>query len=548
MEYNNPNEIVKTLTFGDTAKKEIMQGVEKLASAVKSTLGASGKCVIYEDALGRPVITKDGVTVADSVVLLHPVENIGATLIKEAANNTVKEAGDGTTTATVLADSLLKIANEKLNEAEVRDIKAGILSCADKIKIYLDKTSTPVKGPMLKNVAIISCNNDEQLGTKIGEAYEKVGPNGVVLMEESETNETYVDFVEGVQFDSKIRSNHLTTDKDKGTATLENPMVLIVSSPIPNIRRIQNVLEHAVKNKRSLLIVAEVEQQPFATLVANKVKGNIKVNIVDPPGFGPTRNESIEDLAILTNATVINEELGDDLDLIDVSVLGEAVKSVTDDKNTVIQVLEGNEELEERIELVKTKMKNETNPFFVKKLEQRLSMLTGSVGIIKVGADSKVELKEKKDRVEDAIYATKAAYKEGIVAGGGVALLNTKNSLTDIKAHNADESTGVQIINSAIEAPLRTIVANSGGEGSVVVAKVLEGDKNFGYNAKEGTYVDMLKEGIIDPKKVTRVALENAASVAGMILTTECALMDIKEDAPAGAAMPPMGGGMPGMM
>jgi len=286
MEYNNPNEIVKTLTFGDTAKKEIMQGVEKLASAVKSTLGASGKCVIYEDALGRPVITKDGVTVADSVVLLHPVENIGATLIKEAANNTDKEAGDGTTTATVLADSLLKIANEKLNEAEVRDIKAGILSCADKIKIYLDKTSTPVKGPMLKNVAIISCNNDEQLGTKIGEAYEKVGPNGVVLMEESETNETYVDFVEGVQFDSKIRSNHLTTDKDKGTATLENPMVLIVSSPIPNIRRIQNVLEHAVKNKRSLLIVAEVEQQPFATLVANKVKGNIKVNIVDPPGFG----------------------------------------------------------------------------------------------------------------------------------------------------------------------------------------------------------------------------------------------------------------------
>lgn len=512
MEYNNPNEIVKTLTFGDTAKKEIMQGVEKLASAVKSTLGASGKCVIYEDALGRPVITKDGVTVADSVVLLHPVENIGATLIKEAANNTVKEAGDGTTTATVLADSLLKIANEKLNEAEVRDIKAGILSCAEKVKIYLDKTSTPVKGAMLKNVAIISCNNDEKLGTKIGEAYEKVGPNGVVLMEESETNETYVDFVEGVQFDSKIRSNHLTTDKDKGTATLENPMVLIVSSPIPNIRRIQNVLEHVVKNKRSLLIVAEVEQQPFATLVANKVKGNIKVNIVDPPGFGPTRNESIEDLAILTNATVINEELGDDLDLIDVSVLGEAIKSVTDDKNTVIQVSEGNEELEQRIELVKAKMKNETNPFFVKKLEQRLSMLTGSVGIIKVGADSKVELKEKKDRVEDAIYATKAAYKEGIVAGGGVALLNASNK---IKPSNKGE----EVLLEAIKAPYYTILDNAG-----IVEIKKQTVKNRGIDVKTGKEVNMLKAGIIDPVLVTKSALKNAVSVVTTIISADCVI------------------------
>ena len=512
MEFNNPSDIVKTLTFGEKAKEQIMQGVEKLASAVKSTLGASGKCVIYEDALGRPVITKDGVTVADSVVLLHPVENIGATLIKEAANNTVKEAGDGTTTATVLADALLKIANEKLHEEKIRDIKAGILSCADKIKIHLDKTSTPVEGPMLKNVAIISCNNDKELGTKIGEAYEKVGPNGVVLMEESETNETYVDFVEGVQFDSKIKSNHLATDKDKGTATLENPMVLIVSSPIPNIRRIQNVLEHAIKNKRSLLIVAEVEQQPFATLVANKVKGNIKVNIVDPPGFGTTRNDSIEDLAILTGATVINEELGDDLDLIDVSVLGEAIKSVTDDKSTVLQVVEANEELKERIKLVEDKIKNETNQFFRKKLEQRLSMLTGRVGIVKVGGDSKVELKEKKDRVEDAIYATKAAYKEGIVAGGGIALLNASKK---IKPANKGE----EVLLEAIQAPYYTILDNA---GIVEIKKPTV--KNRGIDVKTGKEVNMLKAGIIDPVLVTKSALKNAVSVVTTIISADCVI------------------------
>ena len=322
MEYNNPSEIVKTLTFGKEANSQIIAGVEKLANAVKSTLGASGKCVIYEDALGRPVITKDGVTVAESVVLLHPVENIGATLIKQAASNTVREAGDGTTTSTVLAHSLLKITNKHLDEEKVRDLKSGIISGANKVKVYLDKTSTPVKGEMLRNVAIISCNNDKELGAKIGEAYEQVGKNGVVLMEQSETNETYVDFVEGVQFDSGLKSPHLITDKEKHTAVLNDPYVLIVSSPIVSIRKIQNVLEHVVKAKSSLLIVAEVEQQPYATLLSNKVKGNIKVNIVDVPGFGLTKQDTMEDLALLTGATIINEELGDDLDLIDPQVLG----------------------------------------------------------------------------------------------------------------------------------------------------------------------------------------------------------------------------------
>ena len=304
MEFNLPSQIVKDLNFGDDARNKIMSGVSKLSDAVKSTLGASGKCVIYEDAMGRPVITKDGVTVAESVVLMDPVENIGATLIKEAASNTVKEAGDGTTTAIVLAQSLLNKLNEYDGEESIRYIKEGVAGCAKEIMDYLDTTSTEVKGEMLSQVAYISCNNDQELGDKIGEAYEKVGRNGVVLMEDSPTNETYVEFVEGTQFNSGIKSPHLITDKEKGTAVLENPYVLIVSSAIPNVRRIQGILEHVIKNKRSLLIVAPVDQQPYATLLANKVKGNIKVNIVDLPGFGPTKEDAIEDLAILTGATV----------------------------------------------------------------------------------------------------------------------------------------------------------------------------------------------------------------------------------------------------
>jgi chaperonin GroEL len=511
MEFNNPNEIVKTLTFGSEANSQIISGVEKLANAVKSTLGASGKCVIYEDALGKPVITKDGVTVAESVVLLHPVENIGATLIKEAARNTVREAGDGTTTSTVLAHSLLKIANKHLDEEKVRELKSGIISGADKVKVYLDKTSTEVKGKMLQNVAIISCNNDTDLGTKIGEAYEQVGKNGVVLMEESDTNETYVDFVEGVQFDSGLKSPHLITDKDKGTAVLNDPYVLIVSSPIPNIRKIQSVLEHVIKSKRSLLIVASVEQQPFATLLSNKVKGNIKVNIVDAPGFGPTRQETIEDLALLTGATIINEELGDDLDLIDPNVLGSAIKAVTDDKSTVLQISD-EIDITDRVSDVNKKIETETNPFFRKKLEQRLSMLTGKVGLVYVGADTPVELKEKKDRVEDAIHATKAAYKEGIVAGGGIALLNAANTLKP-------KNKGEEILFEAIKAPYYTILDNAG-----IVEIKKPSVKNRGIDVKTGKEVNMIKAGIIDPVLVTKSALKNAVSVVTTIISADCVI------------------------
>jgi len=519
MQYNNPSEIVKDLTFGDRANKKIMSGVNKLTNAVKSTLGASGKCVIYEDALGRPVITKDGVTVAESVVLFDPVENIGATLIKEAAANTVREAGDGTTTATVLAHAILTGINEHKNEEQIRSIKAGIDKCAEEIMVYLDDTSIPVADKMLQQVAYISCNNDQELGEKIGEAFSQVGQDGVVLMEESETNETYVDFVEGTQFDSGLKSPHLVTNKDKGVAELDNPLVLIVTSQIPNIRRIQSILEFAIKNNRSLLIVAEMEQQPYQTLLANKVKGNIKVNIIDPPGFGPTKQDTIEDLALLTGAKIINEQLGDDLDLIDPSVLGSAVKSVTNNKSTVLQVDVDPELIKERIEDVRKKISEETNGFFKGKLEQRLSMLSGSVGIVYVGADSQVELKEKKDRVEDAIYAVQAALKEGIVAGGGSALYIASQK---IKA----TTLGHEILLNAIRAPFETIMDNAGishREHHVM-------DLGMGVDATTGEMVDMIEKGIIDPVLVTKTALKNAVSVATTITSADCIISNMRMD------------------
>ena len=518
MQFNNPSEIVKDLTFGKRANAKIMSGVNKLANAVKSTLGASGKCVIYEDALGRPVITKDGVTVAESVVLFDPVENIGATLVKEAAANTVREAGDGTTTATVLAHALLKELNEIVDESTIREIKKGVDDCAKEIVHHLDATSVAVEGDMLQQVAYISCNNDKELGKKIGQAFEKVGTDGVVLMEESETNETYVEFVEGTQFSSGIKSPHLITDKDKGVAVLDNPYVLIVSSPIPNIRKIQSVLEHVIKKNRSLLIVADVEQQPYQTLLANKVKGNIKVNIVDLPGFGPTKQDAIEDLAILTGAKVINEELGDDLDLINPDVLGEAVKSVTNQKNTVLQVEADHELLEERIQNVRDRIAAETNGYFKGKLEERLSMLTGSVGLIYVGADSQVELKEKKDRVEDAIYATQAALKEGIVAGGGSALYYASNRIKE-------KNTGYSALLKAIRAPFNTIMQNANINDPEPPVK-----KNWGIDATSGKSLNMIKAGIIDPVLVTKTALKNAISVATTIISADVVISNMRLD------------------
>ena len=516
MEYNNPSEIVKNLSFGTEARKKVMHGVDKLTNAVKSTLGASGKCVIYEDALGKPVITKDGVTVAESVVLYDPVENIGATLIKEAAKNTVKEAGDGTTTATVLAHSLLHLANEKKYSQTVRPIKEGILSGLEKVNNYLDKKAVQVKDDMLESVAQISCNNDATLGKIISQAYSKVGKDGVVLMEESETHDTYVKIVEGTRINCGLKSPHFITDKDKGKAELDNPYVLIVSSPIPNIRKIQNVLEFVIKQKRSLLIVAGVEQQPMAALLANKVKGNIKVNVVDLPGFGPTKQDTIEDLAILTGAKVINEELGDDLDLIEPSVLGEAIKAITDDDTTVLQTPDlVHVDFVERVKGIEKRIKKEKNPFFKKKLRERLAMLNGKVAMIKVGADSKVEMKEKKDRVEDAIYATKAALQEGIIAGGGVALLDASYSIVP-------ENEGEEILLQAIKAPYATILDNAALE------HYESKKRGFGIDVVNNKEVNMIKAGIIDPVLVTKTALKNAVSVATTIFSADCVINNIR--------------------
>jgi len=512
MEYNQPSEIVKDLNFGDNAKQRIIKGVEKLANAVSSTLGASGKCVIYEDALGKPVITKDGVTVAESVVLFDPVENMGATLIKEAARNTVKEAGDGTTTATVLAEALIKEVNRQEDKTSIREIKEGINSGLLKVNSYLDSVKIDVDGDMLNNVSSISCNNDKELGAIISKAYEEVGKDGVVLMEESETDETYVDIVDGVQIECGVTSLHFITDTEKQKAILDNPLILIVASEIPNIRKIQNVLEFAIKNNRSLLIVAQVAQQVKSALLMNKVKGNIKVNIIDLPGFGPTKQDTIKDLAILTNSTVINEELGDDLDAISLDVLGEAEKTVTDGKNTVITLSEITNEVKERIKKAKQQHKKEKNGFLKKKIEQRIAMLSGSVGIIRVGAGSKVELKEKKDRVEDAIYATKAALKEGIVPGGGIALLNASQTVKH-------ENVGEKILLKAIKSPFETILDNAG-----FTQTAPRPEKGLGIDVVTGESVNMIEKGIIDPVLVTKTALKNAVSVVSTIISADCVI------------------------
>ena len=519
MEYNHPSDLIKELNFGNDAKSKIIAGVDKLAKAVKSTLGASGKCVIYEDARGNPVITKDGVTVAESVVLYDPVENLGAKLIKQAAQNTVKEAGDGTTTATVLAEALIKEVNkDEYKDISIRDIKQGINSTLTKVNTYLTGNAIEVEGGMLEDVSSISCNNDRSLGMIIAEAYEKVGKDGVVFMENSETDETYVDIVDGVQFDCGITSPHFVTDTEKHEAVLEEPLVLIVGSKIPNIRKIQPILEHVIKNKKELLIVAEVDQQLKSALMMNKVKGNIKVNIIDLPGFGPTKQDTIQDLAFLTGAIVINEQLGDDMDLITVDCLGKAKKAVTNDKNTVITTIDLGNDLTERIETVKKAIKKEKNTFIKKKIQDRLAMLSGKVGMVKVGAASKVELKEKKDRVEDAIYATKAALKEGIVPGGGIALLNAAQ---EIVADNDAE----KILLNAIKAPYNTILDNAG------IIKVVEPVKGQGVDVNDGTESDMIRAGIIDPVLVTKSALKNAVSVVTTIISADCIISNMRGDA-----------------
>jgi len=515
MEYNLPSDLLKNLNFGGNAKDKVITGVNKLARAVKSTLGASGKCVIYEDGRGKPVITKDGVTVAESVVLYDSVENMGATLIKEAARNTVKEAGDGTTTATVLAEALIKQIDAALaDDLTIREIKDGVNETLDNVIDYLNNIAIDVEGDMLQSVSAISCNNDKELGAIISKAYEQVGKNGVVLMEESDSEDTYVDISDGVQVDCGLTSPHFVTNTDKHLCELDNPLVLTVSSEIPNIRKIQSILEHVIKNNRSLLIVAPVSQQVKSALLMNKVKGNIKINIIDPPGFGPTKKDAIEDLAILTGATVLNEELGDDLDLMKPEHLGEAEFSVTSNKDTVLTLEGMTDGIENRIDELNNKLAKEKDGFIKKKLEQRLATLSGSVGIIKVGAGSKVELKEKKDRVEDAIYATKAALKEGIVPGGGIALLNASQKISTSQAG--------QVLLKALCAPYETILDNAGLNLNIDMKE------GYGCNVINGKFVKMIDEGIIDPVLVTKSALKNAVSVALTVMSADCVISNIR--------------------
>ena len=515
MEYNLPSELVKNLDFGSEAKDRVITGVNKLAQAVKSTLGASGKCVIYEDARGKPVITKDGVTVAESVVLRDPVENMGATLIKEAARNTVKDAGDGTTTATVLAEALIKQIDAAVADGlTIREIKDGVTETLDSVISYLNDITIDVEGDMLKSVSAISCNNDQELGAIIAEAYDKVGKNGVVLMEESPSEDTYVDVVDGVKVDCGMTSPHFVTNTEKQTCELDKPLVFICSSEIPNVRKIQSILEYVIKNNRALLIVAPVAQQVKAALLMNKVKGTIKVNIIDLPGFGPTKKDATEDLAILTGATVLNEELGDDLDLMKPEHLGEAEFAITDDKNTVLTLEGMTQGIEDRIDELNKHLAEEQNGFIKKKLEDRLAMLSGSVGIIKVGANSKVELKEKKDRVEDAIYATKAALQEGIVPGGGIALLNASQKISTGQAG--------KVLLNALSSPYETIMSNAGVE---LNSWMKEG---YGCNVVTGGFVKMIDEGIIDPVLVTKSALKNAVSVALTIMSADCVISNMR--------------------
>jgi len=511
------DKIVKNLNFGVDAKDKVFKGIEKLTKAVSSTLGASGKCVILEDNTGKPVITKDGVTVADSIILLDPVENMGATLLKEAARKTVKEAGDGTTTATVLAHAILKEAYDLIDKSNERDIKNGILSGVNKIVDYLKDNSVGVTEDMIDQIATISTNNDPLLGKLIADAFRAVGETGVVIMEHSDGDETTFDIVEGVEYDKGLLNPNLITNKEKGTVELDNPLVLILDSKVESIRQIQPVLEHVIKSKRALFIIGEVETQVLSALVMNKVKGNIKVNIVDPPAFGVRRKEILEDLSLLTGAKIINETFGDDLNTIEVNYLGECLKTTTDNDQTVIQVDSNSEEVEDIIKQIKKDLKKKLKPHKVVGLEKRLARLSAKVAIVKVGANSEVELKEKLDRVEDAICATKAAIKEGIVSGGGIALLNASEKL--------DESIkGEIVLKKAIKYPYNTILSNAGIEHKEV------GDVGFGLNVVTGNMVNMIDEGIIDPLLVTKSALINAASVATTILSTDCVINNLRVD------------------
>jgi chaperonin GroEL len=544
--------MAKEIHFNSDARDSLRSGVDALANAVKVTLGPKGRNVVIEKSFGSPAVTKDGVTVAKEIELENKIENLGAQMVKEVASITADIAGDGTTTATVLAQAIINHGLKNVAAgANPMDLKRGIDKAVVAVIAELKKSSQEVGDDVSKieQVASISANNDSAIGKLIAEAMTKVKKEGVITVEEAKGTDTYVDVVEGMQFDRGYLSPYFVTDSDKMIADLENPQILIYDKKISNMKELLPILEPVAQSGKPLLIIAEdVDGEALATLVVNKIRGSLKIAAVKAPGFGDRRKAMLEDIAILTGGTVISEERGFKLENATPDMLGTAEKITIDKDNTTVVNGAGNhDDITARVNQIKAQIETTTSDYDKEKLEERLAKLAGGVAVLYVGAASEVEMKEKKDRVDDALAATRAAIEEGFVPGGGVALVRAGNVLTGMKGDNDDETTGIALVARAIEEPLRQIVENAGMEGSVVVAKVREGSDDFGFNAKNDEYQNMYEAGIIDPTKVTRVALENASSVAGLLLTTEATVTEIPKEEPP---MPPMGGGggMPGMM
>ncbi|MBT8194807.1 MAG: chaperonin GroEL [Bacteroidia bacterium] len=544
--------MAKEIRFNVDARDQLKRGVDALANAVKVTLGPKGRNVIIDKKFGSPSITKDGVTVAKEIDLENPVENMGAQMLKEVASKTADVAGDGTTTATVLAQAIVTSGLKNVAAgANPMDLKRGIDKAVSKVIEDLKKQSKTVgnDSKKIEQVASISANNDSEIGTLIAEAMEKVKKEGVITVEEAKGTETTVAVVEGMQFDRGYISPYFVTNPDKMETILESPYILIFDKKISNMKDLLPVLEKVVQGGKPLLIIAEdVDGEALATLVVNKMRGSLKIAAVKAPGFGDRRKAMLEDIAILTGGTVISEERGFKLENADISMLGSAEKITIDKDNTTLVNGAGKKaDIKARVGQIKAQIETTTSDYDKEKLQERLAKLAGGVAVLYVGAATEVEMKEKKDRVDDALHATRAAVEEGIIAGGGVAYVRTIKGLEKLSGLNQDEDTGIQIIRRSLEEPLRQIVANAGGEGSIVVQQVKEGKEDFGYNARTEVFENLFKAGVIDPTKVTRVALENAASIAGMLLTTECVLSETKEDKAPPMAPPGMGG-MEGMM
>lgn len=546
--------MAKEIKFNLEARDGLKKGVDALANAVKVTLGPKGRNVIIEKSFGAPHVTKDGVTVAKEIELEDKIENIGAQMVKEVASKTADVAGDGTTTATVLAQAIFNqgLKNVAAGAAPM-DLKRGIDKAVKAVIGDLRSQSQEVgdSDAKIEQVASISANNDAAIGSLIAEAMGKVKKEGVITVEEAKGTETYVDVVEGMQFDRGYLSPYFVTDSEKMVADLESPFILIYDKKISNMKELLPVLEPAAQSGRPLLIIAEdVESEALATLVVNKIRGSLKIAAVKAPGFGDRRKAMLEDIAILTGGTVISEERGFKLENATMDMLGTAEKvSIDKDNTTIVNGAGEADQIQARVNQIKAQIETTTSDYDKEKLQERLAKLAGGVAVLYVGAASEVEMKEKKDRVDDALAATRAAIEEGIVPGGGVALVRAAKVLDSLKGENDDETTGVRIVHRAIEEPLRMIAYNAGQEASVIINKVQEGKDDYGYNAKTEEFGNMYEAGIIDPTKVTRVALENAASVAGMLLTTEATISEIpNDDAAAAAAAAQMGGGMPGMM